>query len=58
MLEIAAKMRGETVDELPEELIDRLEDVDHLCSQAGTQLVSRQLIAFICFQYQREREAI
>jgi len=46
-LEIAAKMLGVNVKDIPVEIEERLDDTHNLCERAGGALVSRQVIAHI-----------
>ena len=42
--------------ELPDELYHRLSRIDKLCSTAGGELWSRQIIAMVIEQYEREED--
>jgi len=52
----AAEMLGCGAENVPPELEARLNRVDRLCYKAGASLYSRQLIAAVIEQYQRETE--
>ena len=43
-------------EELPDELYNRLDRIDKLCSRADGELWSRQVIAMVIEQYEREED--